>query len=57
MGFLDLIPPDTFLENLGISAFNFNQSEVTLSEIHGNLKIERIRMKNKIKEMVKLKLN
>ncbi|HEC40239.1 hypothetical protein LCGC14_0985060 [marine sediment metagenome] len=56
MGFLDLIPPDTFLENLGISAFIFNQSEVTLSEIYGNLKIERIRLKNKMKEMVKLKL-
>jgi len=56
MGFLDLMPPDTFLENLGISAFIFNQSEVALSEIHGNFKIERIRLKNKIKEMVKLKL-
>ena len=56
MGFLDLIPPDTFLENLGISAFIFNQSEVKLSEIHGNFKIESIRLKNKIKEMVKLKL-
>ena len=41
---------------MGISAFIFNQSEVALSEIHGNFKIERIRLKNKIKEMVKLKL-
>ncbi|KKM26522.1 hypothetical protein LCGC14_1583930 [marine sediment metagenome] len=56
MGFLDLLPPDTFLENLEISAFIFNQSEVTLSEICGNFKIERIRLKNKIKEMIKLKL-
>ncbi|KKM91023.1 hypothetical protein LCGC14_1232750 [marine sediment metagenome] len=56
MRFLDLMPPDTFLENLGISAFIFNKSEVKLSEICGNYKIERIRLKNKIKEMVKLKL-
>jgi len=56
MGFLDLMPPDTFLENLEIFAFIFNHSEATLSEIHGNFKIERIRLKNKIKEMIKLKL-
>ncbi|KKL82791.1 hypothetical protein LCGC14_1981220 [marine sediment metagenome] len=28
MGFLDLMPPDTFLENLEISAFIFNKNEV-----------------------------
>ncbi|KKM80409.1 hypothetical protein LCGC14_1340130 [marine sediment metagenome] len=56
MGFLDLMLPDTFLENLELCAFIFNQSEVTLSEIYSSFKIKRIRLKNKIKEMIKLKL-
>ena len=56
MGFLDLMPPDMFLQNLEISAFIFNHSEIRLSELHSKFKIERIRLKNKMKDMVKLKL-
>lgn len=56
MEFLGLIPSDTFIENLEISAFIFNQGEVKLSEISCKFKIERIRLKNKIKEMIQLKL-
>ncbi len=56
MGFLDLMPPDMFLKNLEISALIFNRNEIRLSELYSKLKIERIRLKNKIKEMVKLKL-
>ena len=56
MGFLDLMPSDMFLKNLEISALIFNRNEIRLSELYSKLKIERIRLKNKIKEMVKLKL-
>jgi len=50
--FLDLRHP----ENMTLSFFIFNQNEVTLSDIVNKLKIERIRLKNKIKEMIKLNL-
>ena len=56
MGFLDLIPLDVFLENLKITTFIFNQTEGTLSEIQKNFQIEKLRLKNKIREMVKLKI-
>ncbi|HDZ17997.1 hypothetical protein LCGC14_1828950 [marine sediment metagenome] len=56
MGFLDLMPLDIFLENSALSTFIFNQNEVTLSEIFNNFDIDKIRLKNKIKEMVKLNL-
>ncbi|KKN26764.1 hypothetical protein LCGC14_0871460 [marine sediment metagenome] len=52
MDFLDLRHP----ENMTLSFFIFNQNEVTLSDIVNKLKIERIRLKNKIKEMIKLNL-
>ena len=56
MGFLDLIPLDTFLENLEITTFIFNRSGVTLSEIQKNFQTERLRLKNKVREMIKLKI-
>ncbi len=56
MGFLDLIPLDTFLENLEITTFIFNRNGVTLSEIQKNFQTERLRLKNKVREMIKLKI-
>ena len=50
------MPLDIFLENSALSTFIFNQNEVTLSEIFNNFDIDKIRLKNKIKEMVKLNL-
>lgn len=56
MDFLNPLQPDKFIEELSLSAYIFNNSEVRLSEVLVAFKIEKVTLDNKIKEMKELGL-